>query len=81
MVEMIQSHDITEWCDCVEYFRNDPEFTLMLTMRTAYFMGYVKSRYYKQHPNTVKHTEVKCVTSFDFERANGDDDESESEDE
>lgn len=83
MVEMIQSHDITEWCDCVEYFKNDPEFTLMLTMRTGYFMGYIKSRYYKQHPNTVKHTEVKCVTSFDFERADDadNDDEVESEDE
>lgn len=68
MVKMIQEQDITEWCDCVEYFSADPEFSLILSTRSAYFTSYVKSRYYKKHPNIPRYTEVKQVSRFSYEK-------------
>ena len=68
MIRMIQEHDIVEWADCVEFFANDPEFSLLLATRTAYFSAYIKSRYYRLHPTSVKYTEVKRVSKFSFEK-------------
>lgn len=70
MVLLIQEHNITEWCDCVEFFNLDPEMSLILSTRTAYFSAYVKSRYYKANPNQVKRSEVKVVKEFEFEKGN-----------
>ena len=67
MAVIIKEQDITEWWQCVEYFSGTPEMTLILMTRTAYFQGYVKSRYYNKHPNTIKYTEVKQVERFSCE--------------
>lgn len=67
MIRLIQEHDLLEWCEVVEFFQNDPEFSLILSTRTAFFSAYVKSRYYSRNPNTVKYTEVKHVDKFSYE--------------
>lgn len=70
MIDLIVQNDIVEWCDCVEFFKNDPEFSLLLSTRTAYFNAYVKSRYYKKYPNHIKYVETKTVNKFSFEKNN-----------
>lgn len=67
MINIIDKHDVTEWCDCVRLFNDDFEFSQVLSSRTTYFLSYVKSRYYKANPNQVKRSEVKVVKQFDFE--------------
>lgn len=67
MVHLIQEHNLLEWCDVVEFFQNDPEFSLILSTRTAYFSAYIKSRYYRTHPVSVKYSEFKYVDQFSFE--------------
>lgn len=70
MVKLIQEYDISEWADCVEFFCEDPEFSLILSTRAAYFNAYIKSRYFKSNPNNVKYTEIKTVDKFSFEEHN-----------
>lgn len=77
MVRLIQEHDLCEWCEVVEFFQNDPEFSLILSSRTAYFAAYVKSKYYKKHPNSIKYTEIKHVNRFSFEEESENESESE----
>lgn len=67
MVHLIQEHNLNDWFEVVEFFQNDPEFSLILSSRTAYFSSYVKSRYYRIHPYSVKYTEFKYVDKFSFE--------------
>lgn len=68
MIAIIDKHDITEWCDCVQLFNDDFEFVQVLSTKTAYFSAYVKSRYYKANPNIVRQSVVKLVNKFDFEK-------------
>ena len=67
MIKLIQEHELEEWCDVVEFFQNDPEFSLILSTRTAFFSAYVKSRYYRKRPYTVRYTEIKPVDRFSYE--------------
>ena len=64
MIHIIQENNIHEWYQCVEFFMDDPEMTMVLTTKPAYFMAYVKSLHYQLYPNDVKRTEVKIVDEF-----------------
>jgi len=68
MIKIIKDKDIVEWCECVEYFNDTPEMSMILATRTAYFSAYVKSRYYKRYPDRVRMTEVKVVKEFSCEK-------------
>lgn len=71
MIKLIQEHQLDNWASVVEFFQDDPELSLILSTRTAFFSSYVKARYYRNNPVNVKYIETKCVQNFSFEVENG----------
>lgn len=67
MVNLIKEHGLNEWWQVVEFFKDDPEMSLILSTRTAFFSSYVKSIHYRDYPNTVKYVETKYVKKFSYE--------------
>lgn len=67
IIRLIQEHNLLEWASVVEFFQNDPELSLILSTRTAFFSSYVKARYYRENPTNIKYTEFKYVDKFSFE--------------
>ena len=67
IIDLIVKNELFEWSEVVEFFNDDLEFLQVLSTKSTFFISYVKSRYYRKNPHSVKHSEVKVVKEFDFE--------------
>lgn len=68
IVNIIKEKGFDKWHEVVFYFKDDIEYLIQLQVKSAFFIGLVRSIYFENNPNIVKPVEVKQVDKFTYEK-------------